>query len=164
MSAIPLENNYAFIDSQNLNLAVQKDQGWKLHWGKFRIYLKHTHKVVKAYLFIGFIPQNQSIYTSLQSQGYVLVFKPTLSLPNGKAKGNVDVELVLHTILEIPNYDKAVIVSGDGDYYCLIKHLKKENKLKSLVIPNRNRYSSLLKEFSTDMAYVTDLRHKLEYK
>jgi uncharacterized LabA/DUF88 family protein len=162
MSANPTENNYAFIDSQNLNLAVQ-DQGWKLDWGKFRIYLKHTHKVTKAYLFIGFVATNQGLYTSLQSKGYILVFKPTLVLHSGKPKGNVDAELVLHTILEAPNYDKAVIVAGDGDYYCLIKHLKKENKLKSLVIPNRNNYSCLLRDFAVDMVFVSDLRHKVEY-
>ena len=157
-----IENNYAFIDSQNLNLAVQ-DQGWNLSWEKFRIYLKHTHKVTKAYLFIGYVATNQNLYTSLQNRGYVLIFKPTLKLPSGKPKGNVDAELVLHTILELHNYDKAVIVSGDGDYYCLVKHLKKVNKLKSLVIPNRNRFSSLLVEFTQDMSYITDLRHKLEY-
>ena len=93
----------------------------------------------------------------------MLVFKPTLILPSGKPKGNVDAELVLHTVLELPHYDKAVIVSGDGDYFCLIKHLKKEGKLKSLIIPNRNDYSSLLRKFASDMAFITDLRHKLEY-
>jgi uncharacterized LabA/DUF88 family protein len=86
-----------------------------------------------------------------------------MRLPSGKPKGNVDAELILHAILEAPNYDKAVIVAGDGDYYCLIEHLKKENKLKSLVIPNRNAYSSLLRKFAKDMTFVTDLRHKLEY-
>ena len=33
------ENVYAFIDSQNLNLGV-RSQGWKLDYGKFRLYLK----------------------------------------------------------------------------------------------------------------------------
>jgi uncharacterized LabA/DUF88 family protein len=162
MSANQTENNYAFIDSQNLNLAVQ-DQGWKLDWKKFRIYLQHTHKVTKAYLFIGFVPTNQALYTSLQSKGYILVFKPTLMLPSGKPKGNVDAELITHTPLEAKNYDKAVIVAGDGDYYCLIEHLKKENKLKSLVIPNRNKYSCLLMNFAVYMDFVSDLRHKVEY-
>lgn len=97
-------NNYAFIDSQNLNLSV-RDQGWNLDWKKFRIYLNDKHKVKKAFLFIGFIETNQSLYTSLQNDGYILVFKPTMTLPSGKPKGNVDAELVLHTILELPNYD-----------------------------------------------------------
>jgi uncharacterized LabA/DUF88 family protein len=162
MSLNQSENNYAFIDSQNLNLAIQ-DQGWKLDWEKFRIYLKDTHKVTKAYLFIGYVPTNQGLYTSLQNKGYILVFKPTLKLPSGKPKGNVDGELIMHAILEGQNYDKAVIVAGDGDYYCLIEQLKKEDRLKSLVIPNRYRYSSLLRAFTEDMSFVTDIRHKVEY-
>ena len=32
-------NNYAFIDSQNLNLGIQS-MGWKLDWKKFRVYFK----------------------------------------------------------------------------------------------------------------------------
>ena len=156
------ENNYAFIDSQNLNLSVL-DQGWKLDWRKFRVYLTHKHKVMKAFLFIGYIATNENLYTFLQDSGYILIFKPTLGLPSGKPKGNVDAELVLHTMIEFPNYDKAVIVAGDGDYYCLVEYLKKKNKLKSLVIPNKHDYSSLLKKFGPDMSFVTDVRHKVEY-
>lgn len=157
------ENNYAFIDGQNLNLAV-RDQGWKLDEQRFRVYLKDKYNVTKAYLFIGYVPTNQALYTSLQGKDYILIFKPTLMLPTGKAKGNTDAELVLHTMLEYPNYDKAVIVAGDGDYYCLIEHLKKQNKLKKLLIPNRTSYSYLLRKFLPDMAFVSDLRGKLEYK
>jgi uncharacterized LabA/DUF88 family protein len=156
-------NNYAFIDSQNLNLSV-RDQGWKLDYAKFRIYLKEKYHVAKAYLFIGYVPKYQSLYTSLQEQGYFLVFKPTLILPNGKAKGNTDSELVLHAAIELPAYNKAVIVCGDGDCYCLVKYLKEKNKLEKLIIPNRFEYSSLLRDFVPDMAFVTDLRGKLEWK
>jgi uncharacterized LabA/DUF88 family protein len=163
MSTQQQENNYAFIDSQNLNLAVQ-DQGWKLSWQKFRVYLKDKYCITKAYLFIGYIPTNQALYTSLQQKGYILIFKPTLILPSGKPKGNTDAELVLHTMIEYPNYDKAVIVAGDGDYFCLIEYLKKQNKLKKLIIPNRNEYSFLLRKFAPHMAFVSDLRGKLEYK
>jgi len=163
MSSRLTENNFAFIDSQNLNLAVQ-DQGWKLDFARFRVYLKDKYCVTKAFLFIGYVATNQGLYTSLQQKGYILIFKPTLYLPGGKVKGNTDAELVLHSMIEYGNYDKAVIVAGDGDYYCLIEHLKKENKLKKLVIPNRHQYSSLLRKFIPDIAFVTDLRKKLEYK
>ena len=66
--------NYAFIDSQNLNLGV-KSLGWNLDYNRFRIYLKEKYKVEIAYLFIGYIPQNQDLYDSLQKAGYVLKFK-----------------------------------------------------------------------------------------
>jgi uncharacterized LabA/DUF88 family protein len=163
MNASQTENNYAFIDSQNLNLSVIA-QGWKISWAKFRQYLKDKYSVSKAFLCIGFVATNQSMYTSLQQKGYILIFKPTLRLPNGKVKGNVDSEILLHAMLEYLNYDKAVIVAGDGDYYCLIKHLKQQGKLKKLIIPDRYHYSSLLREFAPDMSFINDLRKKLEYK
>jgi uncharacterized LabA/DUF88 family protein len=89
-------NNYAFIDSQNLNLSI-RNQGWVLDFKKFRIHLKEKYLVTRAYLFIGYVPHNQTLYTNLQEDGYILVFKPTLSLPDGTVKGNVDAELVLHS-------------------------------------------------------------------
>jgi hypothetical protein len=71
------QNNYAFIDSQNLNLSI-RDQGWVLDFKKFRTYLKDKYSITKAFLFIGYIHENQDLYTALQEFGYILVFKPTL--------------------------------------------------------------------------------------
>ena len=117
------QNNYAFIDSQNVNLAI-RDQGWILDFRRFRKYLEAKYSITNTFIFIGYIDTNQNLYTSLQKDGYILIFKPTLNLPDGKAKGNVDAELVLHTMIEYSNYDKALIVSGDGDFYCLVDYLK----------------------------------------
>jgi len=50
-------NNYAFIDGQNLYLAIQ-ELGWKLDYKKFRIYLREKYAVDKAYMFMGFLPAN----------------------------------------------------------------------------------------------------------
>lgn len=157
---------YAFIDSQNLNLGV-KSQGWKLDFGKFRQYLITKYKVDKTFLFIGYLPGNQALYTYLQSVGYICVFKPTLELKKGKkeikVKGNVDAELVLHSMIEYKNYDKAVIVSGDGDFHCLIEYLEGKGKLYKVITPNQ-RYSSLLKRFSQYIVVVAPLKEKLGVK
>ena len=82
----------------------------------------------------------------------------------GKIKGNVDAELVLHAMKEMPHYDKALIVSGDGDFCCLIEHLQKMNKLLNLMVPDMNQHSSLLRKFSPDIVFMNNLRGKLEYK
>ena len=158
-----IRNNYAFIDSQNLNLAI-RELGWVISFKRLRRYLADKYGVSKAFIFIGYIPTNESLYTSLQEYGYILIFKPTLSLPDGRVKGNIDAELVLHTMIEYPNYDKAVIVSGDGDFHCLIEYLKKQDKLEKLIVPNRYKFSSLLRKFASHMAFMNDLRAKLEYK
>jgi len=155
--------NYAFIDSQNLNLAI-RDQRWALDFNKFRRYLEDKYSVAKAFIFIGYLPTNQSLYTSLQKQGYILIFKPTLVLSDGKVKGNIDAELVLHAMIEYPNYERAIIITGDGDFHCLVEYLKKQGKLGKLIVPNRRQYSSLLRKFVPDMAFMNDLKGKLEYK
>lgn len=154
---------YAFIDSQNLNLGV-KSQGWTLDFAKFRRYLTDKYHVSEAFLFIGMVTGNQPLYTYLQKAGYVCVFKPTLERVEGKKaiiKGNVDAELVLHTMIEYKHYDKAIIVSGDGDFHCLIQYLDEKGKLQYVITPNK-KYSRLLREFSRYIVRIDWLRNSLE--
>lgn len=160
---MPRDNTFAFIDSQNVNLAI-KDQGWNLDFGRFRKYLELKHGVTKAFLFLGFIPENQAMYTNLQKGGYVLIFKPTLKYKDGTTKGNVDAELVLQAMIEYPNFDQAVLVTGDGDFHCLAKYLYENKKLKYLLIPNRGKYSALLKKVAPGkLLFMNNLKGKLEY-
>jgi uncharacterized LabA/DUF88 family protein len=117
---------------------------------RFRVFLKERFGVTKAQLFMGLVPGNASLYQRLQSYGYEIVFKDTIELKDGTRKGNVDAELVLYAAaVEIQNYDNAVIVSGDGDFACLIDFLQKKHKLEVILVPDEKRYSSLLKKFST---------------
>jgi uncharacterized LabA/DUF88 family protein len=135
---------YAFIDTQNLYLGIMS-QGWELDFKKFRIYLKEKYFINRAFLFIGYLPDNEILYAMFKKFGYDLIFKPTVTSGKNNIKGNVDAELVLHTMLEYNNYDKAMIISGNGDFCCLIEYLKKKDKLLKLMVPNMNRFSSLLK-------------------
>ncbi len=154
---------YAFIDSQNVNLAI-KSLGWTLDWRKFRVYLAEHYKVEQAYIFIGFILKNQDLYSSLQKAGFILVFKPIMTLKDGTVKGNVDAELVLHSMIEYPNYTKAIIITGDGDFRCLVDHLYEKDKLLRLLAPNKQKSSKLLKFAAQEkIAYMNDLKNKLRY-
>ncbi|MBI2909634.1 MAG: NYN domain-containing protein [Chloroflexi bacterium] len=155
------QDNYAFIDSQNLNLSIRR-QGWILDFGKFRRYLQDKYGVTKAFLFIGYVYDNQGLYIDLQKHGYIVVFKPTLTLPDGSVKGNVDAELVLHTMIEYENFEKALIVTGDGDFYCLVDHLIKKGKLLKLMVPDKNRFSSLFRRVMSHLVFMNSLKDKLE--
>lgn len=174
MQSLKKLKKYAFIDSQNLNLGLKNvvidkvsgkilHSGWSLDFKKFRIYLKEKYKVEKAYLFIGFRSGNENLYKYLQESGYICIFKPTV-LQNGIIKGNCDAELVLHTMIELNNYDKAIIVSGDGDFHCLIEYLLEQNKLEKVFIPNRFTYSVLLKKFRSHLVYlnVPEIEEKIK--
>ena len=170
-------NNYAFIDNQNLNLGIQK-LGWKMDWRKFRKFLLESYGVEKAFMFIGYMPENEDLYNQMHDAGYLVVLKPTLEMfktppgPNDKpeekdehkpaVKGNVDAELVLYGVKEMPNYDKAIIISGDGDFFSLLEYLREQGKLMHLMVPNR-QYSSLLKPFEDCLVRLDQKKRELSY-
>src|ERR1035437_8194287 len=72
-------NAYAFVDSQNLNLGTQR-MGWKLDWRKFRQYLGNEHGVTKAYMFIGYMSENEALYEYMHELGFLVVLKPTIDV------------------------------------------------------------------------------------
>ena len=156
---------FAFIDGQNLNLGV-RSMGWQIDYKKFRLYLRNKYNVSQAFIFIGHVSNNEKLYTKLKSSGFLLIFKQTVQyFENGQltVKGNVDAELVLHSAaIEYENYDKGVIVSNDGDFACLIKFLKDNNKLLRILTPNHT-YSKLLKPFSKYIVEIQHIKASLEY-
>jgi len=172
-----LKGNYAFIDSQNLNLGVQKI-GWKMDWHKFRIWLEEKYGVTHAFMFIGYMAENESLYEQMHDHGFLIVLKPTTEIKapdvegntdqeneaqKPTVKGNIDADLVLYAMKELPNYDKAVIVSGDGDFLGLVEYLVGQKKLLKLLAPNR-RYSTLLKEFDDYIEGLDQHRSELAYR
>ncbi|MCX6785409.1 MAG: NYN domain-containing protein [Candidatus Komeilibacteria bacterium] len=159
-----LSNNYVFIDSQNLNLSI-RSLGWKLDFKRFRKYLWDKYKITKAFLFIGYLPKYKNLYNHLRQSGYILIFKPVLGEQAGYIKGNIDAELVLQTMIEYWNFNQAIIITGDGDFYCLIRYLNRNNKLLKLLVPDVRKYSGLLKRFAPNkIDFMNTLKNKIEYK
>jgi len=157
-----LSKNYAFIDSQNLTLSI-RELGWKINWCKFRTYLKEKYSVEKAFMFIGQIKSQRKMYQSLRSAGFELIFKKVIKSKE-KIKGNVDAEMVLWAVHYLYDYEKAIIVSGDGDFRCLVDYLHERNKLLNIGLPSSHSYSSLLKKFYPKHTFfVSDLKEKIEY-
>lgn len=175
--AKPKKSNYAFIDNQNLNLGIQK-LGWKMDWRKFRKFLKEKYNVSNAYMFIGHMPEHEDMYMQLHDAGYLIVLKPTYDMTKPKKpeelkvenksdekkiiKGNVDAELVLWAVKEMPNYDKAVIISGDGDFFCLVEYLESRKKLHKLLAPN-SQYSGLYNTFDKYIEKLDNKKRLLAY-
>ncbi len=119
--------------------------------------------MLRAYIFIGYVAKYQNLYTALQQAGYILIFKPTIVDKFGTIKGNVDADMVLHTMIEYPAYYKAVLVTSDGDFYSLVEYLKIKNKLKIVLSPHLNSCSILLKKSAQEkIVFMNNLEQKLK--
>jgi len=85
-------------------------------------------------------------------------------------KGNVDTDIVFNIMRKIADqedFDKVVLVSGDGDYFRMVQYLIVKDKFGRLLAPNEDRMSSLYKTLEPKYyAFLNreDVRNKIEYK
>jgi uncharacterized LabA/DUF88 family protein len=172
------EHVYAFIDSQNLNVGTQKF-GWKMNWVRFRQWLADEYGVEKAYMFIGYIPENEALYEQMHDAGFLVVLKQTYDMtrikPEDKldaegnpeekppVKGNVDTDLVLWAMKEIGNYQKAIIVSGDGDFFSLVEYLHSKKRLLHIMTPS-GHYSQLYNAYPDYIVQLDHYKRTLQYR
>ncbi|MEA3292983.1 MAG: NYN domain-containing protein [Patescibacteria group bacterium] len=158
------ENNYAYIDNTNLYKGCDAE-GFKLDYVKFRKYLGEKHNIKVAYIFIGFVPGNEEMYEQFQKWGYTIIFKPTV--PNEeKIKGNCDAEMVLYAVKDFyeKKYNKAILITSDGDFACLAKFLLKRDAIKVLLSPRSGRKcSSLLRKSGIKITFLRQVKSKIEY-
>jgi len=182
MAVKKLQNVYAFIDSQNLNVGTQKF-GWKMDWQKFRKFLADKYGVTKAYMFIGYVPEFEPLYEQLHDAGYAIVLKPTFDMtrpvqdPSADeakgakpksdeekkpVKGNIDADLVLWAMKEMSNYDKMVLVSGDGDFYSLVEYMESKNRLAHILTPSF-QYSQLYNKYENYIVRLDQFKAELRY-
>lgn len=155
----------AYIDASNLQFWT-RDAGWILDYKSFRSWLRDKFWVTRAILFMGLIPKNAKLYNFLQNIGYDIIFRPTLTTKDWKTKGNVDSELVLNVVSDFyeKQTDSVILVTGDGDFYCIVDFLKNKNMPVKIIAPNKNFLSYLLKQTNIPIVLLDDFSHKLKRK
>lgn len=157
-----IPKTYAFIDMQNIHLGV-KNLGWEINWKKLFIYLEKKHHTEKIFIFLGYIPSNERLYNKLRTIGCTLMLKEVVIGKDGKSKGNVDAELVLEVVDRITQYDKGILISGDGDFVCLLYYWRKHNKKFSILSPSPKTTSFLLRKHGREnLLYISRMKQFFE--
>ncbi len=151
-----------------------------MDWAKFRAFLADNYGVTKAFMFIGYVPEFEDMYVQLHDTGFAVVLKPTFDMtrprpadkPQGpndkkeedkKTKGNIDADLVLWAMKELRSYQKAIIVSGDGDFYSLVEYLAEQKKLLKILTPS-SHYSGLFNKYEQYIVRLDQHRRQLAYR
>ncbi|MDR1300180.1 MAG: NYN domain-containing protein [Candidatus Nomurabacteria bacterium] len=155
--------NQAFIDGQNLRYSTAKaDKSWSIDLRRLRVYLERKYKVDKAYYFIGYQMQKyEDLYRKIQEAGYILIFRQHNDKMDSIKKGNVDTDIIftiMQKIADREKFDKVILVSGDGDYFKMVRYLIEKSKFARVLAPNEKYMSSLYKTF--DPKYYAFLNRK----
>jgi uncharacterized LabA/DUF88 family protein len=152
-----------YIDGNNLYRSA-KELGFEIDYKKFRGWLRQKYNPEQVYLFIGLVPDRVKFYEHLQECGFILVFKQTISV-GGVVKGNCDAELVLKTTSDFYTkaYEKCVLITGDGDFGCLVEFLVTNSALERVVAPDKKKCSILLKNKNIDITFLNEHYHKFSH-
>lgn len=153
-----------YIDGNNLYRGA-KELGFDIDYKKFRDWLRQKYHANLAYLFIGLVPDRVKFYEHLQECGFILVFKQTVSV-GGSVKGNCDAELVLKATSDFYTkaYDDCILVTGDGDFGCLVEFLATHAALRIVLAPDEKKCSILLRNKNIEITFLNDLYHKFSKK
>jgi len=103
-------------------------------------------------------------YKKLESFGYTLILKPvkthTDAEGNQLRKANCDVDMTLYMATEKDSLDRAIVLTGDGDFLPALKHLRKHGK-EVLVLSRGSRTAREIRHFAgehfTDFEYLREL-------
>ncbi len=149
-----------YIDGNNLHRAAT-ELGFKIDYKKFRGWLRQKYSPMNVYLFIGLVPTRIKFYEHLQESGYVLIFKQTISI-GGTIKGNCDAELVLKVVSDFytKSFASCTLITGDGDFGCLVEFLKEREVIQRVLSPDENKCSFLLRNKNTEITFLNEHYHK----
>jgi uncharacterized LabA/DUF88 family protein len=107
-------------------------------------------------------------YKKLEQFGYQLVLKPVKMYEdeggNQKRKANCDVEMTFYIMRDRHAFDRVVILSGDGDFLPVLKHLRSVDHKEVLILARGPRTAKEIKRFAGDkfMDFTNNLRDRLE--
>lgn len=95
--------------------------------------------------------QRVRFYLKLERFSYQLKLKPVKMFEQDdgttKRKANCDVEMAFYLMKEKDNFDRAIILSGDGDFLPVLKYLKKKGK-KIIVLARGSRTAREIRQFA----------------
>jgi len=139
------QKTYIYIDNENVNVSVIK-QWWKMDREKLYKWLSKEYNTETIKMFMWWHPNFQKMYDFFETIWYTLIFRKMNTGTNVPLKWNIDTELVLEAMKDFTEYKKAVILSWDWDFACLVEYLRENKKLESVIVPNKKRYSDFLND------------------
>ena len=106
-----------FIDGSNLFYAALQ-LGIEIDYTKLLVRLTGGSRLLRAFFYTGVDLTNekqQGFLLWMRRNGYRVVAKELVQLPDGSKKANLDVEIAVDMMSLVGAYDTAILVSGDGD-------------------------------------------------
>jgi len=148
-----------FIDAENVFYS-QRTLGWLISYERLIAYLRsECGKETKCFIYKGIDegnPTQRKFLDMLEINGFIVRTKAIKKIKTGNGyawKNNLDIELSFEMCDMAPNYNTAILLSGDSDFSVVLKRIKSQGK-RIIVMSTRGHISRELLE----LAKYVDLR------
>ena len=108
--------------------------------------------------------QQLQFYEKLQQFGYELRLVPVKTFKDGRKKADVDARLTFEAMKYSNEYQKAIFLTGDGDYYWLFEDLLKRGKDIKLIAYRTSAARELKQLFGGGFTDISRLKHLLKFQ
>jgi len=115
---------FAFIDLSNVFGGAESEK-WEVDYRKLKRYLVTRYGVARAFVFGGTSnrPDRVELHEQLSRLGYEVLLVPTRRFSDGSSKADVDSRMTFEIMRLEKEYDKAIVLTGDGDFYWVLEYL-----------------------------------------
>lgn len=157
---------YTFIDASNIIYGTRA-YGWKMDFEKLFRYLKTRFNAERIFYYAGLDSMDKKqlkFYEILQKFGYELRLVPVKVFKDGRKKADVDARLTFEAMKYLDKYDRAIFLTGDGDYYWLFEDLLQRGKNIKLIAYQKRTAKELKQLFGGGFTDLSRLKDLLEFK
>lgn len=160
-----------FVDGANMFYTQKKGLGWFFDPAKLLKVLRGDDELTDAYWYMGLKqppdPRDENFVRFLSYAGYVVRTKGLKTIYDSETgettqKANLDVEIVMDMFNTIENFDKAILLSGDGDFERALELLRSRGR-QICVVSTQNWIAAELRQaIGSHFIDLQDLRAQIE--
>lgn len=173
---------YVFIDVANIIYGAKKTGKWKVSYLKLINYLKTRYDAHRIFFFAGVKSIEKNNFNKLANYGYVLRLKELkiykrkpsirkIKCPNCKRdfvkkfyrhpelKANCDVDLTFEAMRHSSDYSRMILLSGDGDFYPLVKFLLEKGRELRVIAESRSTSITIKNLIGQNFIDLQSIKH-----
>lgn len=157
---------FVFIDTSNIIYGAGKE-GWQVDFAKLSKYLRERYSAQKIFYYAGLDQDNKKqlkFYEKLQEFGYLLRLVPVKRFVDGSKKADVDSRMTFELMKYFSEYQEAIVMTGDGDFYWVLEYLIQKGKKLRIISERKSAAAELRKLVGGDFISLKSLRNIIERK
>lgn len=120
-----------FADVQNIYYTTRDAYGRSFNYRKLWQQLSKQGEIAaaNAYAIDRGDTAQQKFQSALRHIGFNVKLKPYIQRADGTAKGDWDVGITIDVLTAAPDVDRIILLSGDGDFELLLRHIWEVNSV-----------------------------------